>query len=392
MEAPPPSHILRFHSAGVTVVSISSDNERIYSGDSSGYVFVTSTRSLRPLTSWKAHGDSLLTVVEWVKQIITHGRDNKLHIWKRIEEAAESIQIGGSAALQELPAPVLAYSMDVNALNYCGLSLLPSDNDETALVCLPNLVESSEADVWSLPSCSRIHAGVGKSKDGPILSNDGRGDRKTGIIMSLHLYRISRPPDEEPSSSSQVTSELRLLCAYEDGSVTLRRFSRTDKQTSVEGIGWEVIWSVKRHVEAIMAMTVSPDNRAALTVSADHLIGRYDLTASEAVETACTVHRTKHPQNGCVAFRSDGRVCAVGGWDGRIRLYSSKKFKHLGTLKYHKTNCQAIVFANLSSPREQDGDDEMTEAEKAERQHWLITGSKDNRIAIWTLVDFEKPS
>lgn len=67
--------------------------------------------------------------------------------------------------------------------------------------------------------------------------------------MSLHLFNFTAQPDDEPSSS-KVTSELRLLCAYEDGSVALRRYARTDKQFSVEGIGWEVVWSVKLHAEA----------------------------------------------------------------------------------------------------------------------------------------------
>jgi hypothetical protein len=35
------------------------------------------------------------------------------------------------------------------------------------------------------------------------------------------------------------------------------------------------------------------------------------------LETTGTVFRTKHPGNGAVAFHDDGRVCAIGGWDGR---------------------------------------------------------------------------
>lgn len=35
------------------------------------------------------------------------------------------------------------------------------------------------------------------------------------------------------------------------------------------------------------------------------------------LSTACTIHRTKNPGNGAVTIRDDGRVCAVGGWDGR---------------------------------------------------------------------------
>jgi len=134
--------------------------------------------------------------------------------------------------------------------------------------------------------------------------------------MSLHLFSVpaARP---QASSSKHFTDELRILCAYENGSVNLRRFTLTDKQISVEGIGWESLWTVKLHVETVMAMKVSKDNTLALTVSADHLIGRYDLSSPES---NCSVHRTKHPGNSSIAIRDDGRVCAVGGWDGKCVL------------------------------------------------------------------------
>jgi hypothetical protein len=39
------------------------------------------------------------------------------------------------------------------------------------------------------------------------------------------------------------------------------------------------------------------------------------------METIGTAFRTKNPGNGAAAFHDDGRVCAVGGWDGRcVRL------------------------------------------------------------------------
>src|SRR5882757_9379742 len=86
-----------------------------------------------------------------------------------------------------------------------------------------------------------------------------------------------------------------------------------------------------------MAMAVSLDCTFALTVSADHLVGRYDLLvcssssarvyllmpllktqegASEFTSIG-TTFKTKHPGNGAIAIRGDGRVCAVGGWDGK---------------------------------------------------------------------------
>lgn len=65
MQAPAPAHIIRTHSASITAITFSTDNERLYSGDGSGRVIVTSTRSLRPLASWNAHTDGILGVEEW---------------------------------------------------------------------------------------------------------------------------------------------------------------------------------------------------------------------------------------------------------------------------------------------------------------------------------------
>ena len=70
--APPPQHLLRSHSSPVGALFTSGDNERIYSGDSSGKVVVTSTRSLRAITQWNAHTDSILGVEEWDKHIVTY--------------------------------------------------------------------------------------------------------------------------------------------------------------------------------------------------------------------------------------------------------------------------------------------------------------------------------
>lgn len=100
-----------------------------------------------------------------------------------------------------------------------------------------------------------------------------------GIIMSMHLFEVDK--------------ELRLLSAYESGGVALRAYARTDKIKSVEGKGWDTIWMVRRHVEAskshhstccthtddlpVMAMRVYRNLETALTVSSDHLIGKYQL-------------------------------------------------------------------------------------------------------------------
>ena len=135
--------------------------------------------------------------------------------------------------------------------------------------------------------------------------------------------------------------------------------------------------------------------------------------------------RIKQPGNASIAIRDDGRVCAVGGWDGkyaiilyrqqghnhlintlhlestRTRLYSTKTFKPLGTLSYHTKSCQALAFAHSASQnattscstdeaQTRDEDDELTVNEIAAREKWLACGSQDSRISIWELMSFEK--
>ena len=95
---------------------------------------------------------------------------------------------------------------------------------------------------------------------------------------------------------------LSLITSYENGSVRLWRYRNIEKERSIEGLGWECLWSFKLHVESgkrsatlmclfsvsfnshicaiattVMATAVSLDRSIALSVSADHLVGRYDL-------------------------------------------------------------------------------------------------------------------
>lgn len=81
----------------------------------------------------------------------------------------------------------------------------------------------------------------------------------------------------------------------------------------------------------------------------------------------------------------------------RIRLFSTKSMKPLGTLQYHKEACQSLAFANPVNQSSDvtedndDSDDEMTLEEKNQRSHWLVTGGGDKKVAIWALTDFTKP-
>ena len=187
-----------------------------------------------------------------------------------------------------------------------------------------------------------------------------------------------------------------------------------------------------------MAMAVSKDCSFALTVSADHIVGRYDLVrhyalgsgrSSDRISFSRTRrHRLKHTNQlgrsepsiqemepfpsvmmGAYAQLEAGMAgeshssTMDGGSSGslgsRVRLYSTKSFKLLGTLVYHKENCHALAFASTYMGRTTDpsdgwgadeDEDDMTDEEKRQRGRWLIAAGKDNRVSIWGLMSFEK--
>ena len=65
----------------------------------------------------------------------------------------------------------------------------------------------------------------------------------TGILMSLHLFEA-----QHPNASGQ--AQLRLACGYENGGVMIYGFTSKDRLTSIEGRGWEMLLTVKLHVES----------------------------------------------------------------------------------------------------------------------------------------------
>lgn len=199
---------------------------------------------------------------------------------------------------------------------------------------------------------------------------------------------------------------------------------------------------------------MSPKHDFALSVSADHQVVKYDLSVrlpalarpheSSFAETRLLLSRSisrrfrHHPlqkssrssSSGTLASRSTTQDAFVRSEDGMggssssplsllpldfeltscflffsVRLFSTKSFKPLGTLPYHRDTCHVLAFANSpapptssSSPTEREEEEESDDDEEDEaglvrgRDRWLATGGTDARVAVWELIDFESKS
>jgi WD40 repeat protein len=225
----------------------------------------------------------------------------------------------------------------------------------------------------------------------------------------------------------QGVSSVKVAMGFEDGRVELWALGgETNWKTPSDGrtvmTPWQRRYEGKKHNEAgelythsperstprknadpaVMAMVANSTLNRAWTVSADHQLVSYDLTSSSSA--SMRTWSIGHIGHASLAISPDEKVLAVGGWDGKIRLYSSATGKALGELAYHRDTVHCVAFASrrtigsvekaeLESTIELGDEDSEEEDEGVEdglppRDRWLVSGGKDRRVALWGLMDF----
>lgn len=305
-------------------------------------------------------------------------------------------------ATTERKQPWLLHSLDVNALNFCSFAMCPIPHDTTPeqqtpeqkpdeiLLAYPG-VQDGLINLTSLPTATR----VATLPPPPGLS--------TGMLMAVSV-RYS------PSTTSTPPSPL-IAAGYESGHVALWRQQRPTTSSP----GWKATYITKPHAQPVLSIAISPDSGSFYSSSADAVVARHPIPSdsprntgsSSAEDRPLQVLQTKHAGQQALAIRSDGRIFATAGWDGRVRVYSSGgsgsgggsgsssekgKMKELAVLKWHKEGCYAAAFGEVLDQADGDGDDcegasagtvsQRREA-KTQATHWLAAGSKDGKVSLW---------
>ncbi|KAH8809038.1 WD repeat domain-containing protein [Xylogone sp. PMI_703] len=381
-----PTYILRGHAAQIHSTEFIRSNSRLVTGDSEGWVVIWSLEIKRPVAVWKAHEGAILGADAWGKdKLITHGKDNKLIVWKYSEEDEPSLSIilPVDHAAEPRTQPWLLHILEVNTMNFCSFAKCeskPTGSEEVGqelLIAVPNTMGSETVDIFYLPSCERRHT-VPAPK--PI---------KGGMVMTVALtYRLT-------------DHSLTVITGYESGHTAV---------TSLTSKGWQTTYVSEAHTQPVLSLSVSPEQDYYLTSSADANIVKHPIPPPALAGTTHHIEsspiktiQTKHSGQQGLKIRNDGKIFATAGWDSKIRVYSCKGMKELAVLKWHKEGCYAVAFANVGDETEteeniRDSDQggslvhrlgKLTVKEEriktAKRAHWLAAGSKDGKISLWII-------
>lgn len=334
----------------------------------------------------------------------SHGRDHKLRVWQLRQEDFSGLstkfpaEAGG--AISNGRQPWLLHSLSVNALNFCAFSMCDESSEPAAvsqdfppqLIASPNGLDSGGIDVFQLPSEKRISR-IRSDQNNP-----------TGMVMAVSLFHQRVP--------GQTT--LCLISSYEDGRVMVHAYNGNLDDAKEEN-RWHKVMSASAHTQPVLSLELFPFSRTHfLTSSADANITKFALpTPGEqgAVQAEPEkVINSKHAGQQGLSIRSDEKIFATAGWDGRVRVYSCKTLKELAVLKWHKVGCYSTAFADVAGNitaeygsihgTERDTTHDPTVVskpmsaldmikqqrdEKARLTHWLAAGDKAGKISLWDI-------
>lgn len=325
-----------------------------------------------------------------------HGRDGNLCVWnlEQKDEASFSQQLPVEDEASHRKQPWLLHTLDVSSLTFCSFASCAARSD----IGQPRESPDEEEQEWKsslqvkdsddygivLAYCGAIDSTVEvrhlpSEKQLALIPAANEADRKTGMLMALRIVYSAE-------------EKLRVIAGYESGRTYV--FQQNDSANT-----WDAIYTARPHDQPVLSLDVSPMLDYFLTSSADAIIAKH--STGEAKEV-----RTKHAGQQGLRVRSDGKIFATGGWDGRGRVYSCKTMKELAVLKWHKQGCYAVSFAEIKpsegskgTDAEQHGDNnaralvaasqKLTFAQarniKARTTHWLALGSKDGKVSLWDI-------
>ena len=310
-----------------------------------------------------------------------HGRDGKLCVWdmsRADQEWDKTLPVEQTSSHRR--EPWLLHSLPTSMLTFCSFATCKDSNNasdsgimDRLLVTLPGETDSTII-IYQLPT--EKHIG--------LIPAPPTSAGKTGMVMAMKISHLAG-------------GHLIVIAGYESGRTCMFR------QEGITG-KWEIIYNNRPHEQPLLSLDVAPSLDYYLTSGADAIVAKHPVAAHGGATEPLKTVQTKHAGQQGLCIRSDGKIFATSGWDGRARIYSCKSMKELAVLKWHREGCYSIAFANIDPANNDEGSDRedgqeivtttgsqitpaFTQARntKTQNTHWVVVGSKDRKISLWEI-------
>lgn len=305
---PDPVFVLRSKNEDITCIHCYMNT--IICGSINGKIKFWDTTSKRVFSELDSGCSSSVLCITIIKYnggktiLISHNRSGKIKFWH----------------LKSFTEFVLISNWNIPAIGFCSITIL----EEKSFVGFP--MDNSDIGVRSFSLDQ-------SNKKTFILTPK----EKKGMTMHLKLFNSNR-------------DIALLLAGYEDGTLGIWDF---DKET--------LLSSIKLFNDPVMALCLDSKTMKVVTGSAGKELKTVSISDNLNLDLLDTV-TTQFSGCSAAQIRSDSKLVFVGGWDGKVRVYSCKKMKLLAVLKYHTETINCICF---------DGNKNV------------IIGCKDGKISLW---------
>lgn len=321
-EAPDPVFVFRGARSPVMSVAFLKSTEDgiiryLAAGTQEGQVLVWDLKTKCLFREWIAHpGCSVM----WMHsrqafEIWTLGRHSSVKSWN---------------ISQSTPAIGKQYSL----CDYLGFSQCDIFNGNDTLLAIPGPSQDS-VTVFDIERDSKVC----------ILTIDD--SQKRGNVMQIKWTCIFE--------------KVVLIIMYESGHISL-----WDYKTSC-------VISEAQCSETPICLSVNTISKIILVGSAVEKLFTFSISTDWQIIADKEVCIT-NPGTACCVARPDGKIFVSGGWDFRVRVYSSKKMKPLAVLLYHKKTVECLAYASGY-------------VKEFDSQFLLAAGSSDMSVSLWKLFE-----
>ncbi|XP_068231734.1 guanine nucleotide-binding protein subunit beta-like protein 1 [Palaemon carinicauda] len=321
-EAPDPIFVFRGAKSPVMSVTFLKSPEDglihyLAAGTQEGQVLVWDLKTKCLFRDWIAYPDCS---VLWIYsrqpgEIWTLGRHNSVKSWN---------------ISQPVPETVKQYLLH----DYLGFSHCDIYNGDDALLAIPGPSENS-VTVFDI------------EKDSKVCILTASMSPKKGNVMQIKWTCAYK--------------KVLVIIMYESGHISLWDYKTTSVVSEIQCRETPICLSVNTTSSVILV------GSTAEKLFTFFINDNLQIIADKEVEIT-------NPGTSCCTARPDDKIFVTGGWDFRVRVYSSKKMKPLAVLFYHKKTVECLTYAS----------DYVKEFDS---RFLLAAGSSDKSISLWKLFE-----